>query len=265
MEENAIIDELDKLTEILYSETYSRKGDGEEARGLLKKLSGDPRIKKSLLFEVDALIRHLDLEQSDQSEEGNLSEPLTWVELEEQLIDEFPDVAYPYEALLKAAEHANERPLADGVAQDLVDHPFAPTWIKDRAQLLLARNDVIGLSMAYMLDAEWPEAAKETSGSVVLLYTWSSKESERLKLFGKWLRDYPDPTVVFLGVCLDLDSPEVRKAAKQLPGSQLIYKEGEVQSVLTRLHADMGFLVYRSDSFGIIQSVEFKHSFSSQP
>ena len=262
--ESRLVDEFIEATELLYGKARGKSRSRKRARLLVARLRGDTRIRERRRFEIVALSEHMDFEDRSQRKPQGKGESATWAELEMALIEEFPAQPYGYEALMSAGEHASDRSAADGIAQSVLAYEHAPSWVKDRAQQLLSRNDLVGLSLSSLLQSVWPEGARVASSGETVVYSWSISDLERAAYVGEWLERLPKKTAI-LGICLDANAALAKEAVEALglPGLQF-YDEGGESPCARRLHASMPSLLYVTDAEGLLQDARLRHSLASK-
>lgn len=223
-----------------------------------RRLRRESRLPEAVRYELAALIEHRNWEKAKREAGSEES----WRELEERLLEEFPRQPYPYEALASAAERNVDREERARIAQRLLGAELTPSWIADRAQALLARDDLAGLSLRVLLSGVWEEgAAVATGAGRVVLYSWSIREPELLRRFADDLRRLPGRTQL-LGVCLDGDAQAAAEIAAELklPGLLYIDALGVESLCAQRLSLNMPFLVYRTDDEGLITDAQLAPS-----
>lgn len=174
-----------------------------------------------------------------------------------RLIEEFPNEAGGYEALLREAENQPEGEKAASLANEILASA-APPHVKEAAQTLAERYALIGQSFREIaseaLGADSPIVA--AGGGPTIIYAWATWSPGAIA-FAKQLSQTAPAGAVLVGVCLDVDVEAARSAAAAtgLPG-QLVFDAQGVEGVLARrLKLTAGMPVYLTDRHGSIKDV----------
>ena len=238
---------------------YSSRICKEEKRGAFgdtaKELRRNSHLPASSRLELAALSDYLLEDDSDSVGSSGLS-PTKRASIAQSLISEFPGEPDAFVGLLRAAESESDSELANEWSREILDSDAAPDWLRDRAQCVLDRNDLAGLSLSSLVGDLWPEA--KASDAKVIVYSWSSERVVELSLRSGALDRVADTEdAVVLGICLDEDVDEARKTASRLglPGAQLYWDSTDAEIVRARLRCNQPFLLYSCDGLGIIRSV----------
>lgn len=153
-----------------------------------------------------------------------------------ELIKEFPGVADGYESLLAVARDSDVAKAK--VLLDELDQSSAPPWVKERVALQRIRFGLLNRTITSVL-ADVGESALLNlgKGSPMVIYSWSQNAANSQKIVRALAAK--NKAVIFLGVCLDIDSAGVRKVATSanLPGIQRYSTSG----VSGRLATAFGF------------------------
>ncbi len=260
--DSALVAELVDATEAFYDGRPRSGNEKARLHSVAAKLRKDARLARSQVFELAALSDHMDREDRLAAKRSDGSAIPSWDELESSLIQEFPDVPFGYEGLMSAGENAGDRGLSDSVAQEILSYDLAPAWVKDRAQALLARNDLVGLSLGILLREVWPEGSLAAAGKrPAVLYVWSIEDLERMDPLMDYLESLP-PDTLALGVCLSENEGQAAEMAKALGlrGLQFFSPEGAESACAKRIVANGTLLVYSVNEYGLIDEVSFLNS-----
>ena len=204
-----------------------------------ERLRRDKELPSALRAEIAALS-----EYRQARRQGAKIDPNERARIARLLSREFPDQPGGALGLLLAAEDVSERDLSIGWAREVLSSSDLPDSIRDRAQRLIDRSDLIGLSLAGLLDdAALPEGP-------LVLYTWSASRTEELVYRVAEIEALAADGSVLFGLCIDRDNSASSQLAEALPGRQL-----SSRAAATRLAADLPFLVYRCDADGILRQV----------
>ena len=235
----AKIEEALEAFDSLYDWESNTTSNQAGALRIAERLRGDKELPTALRAEIAALS-----EYRQAKRQGAKIDPEERARISRLLSREFPDQSGGSLGLLLAAEDVSERDLSIGWAREVLSSPNLPDSIRDRAQRLIDRSDLLGLSLSSLLgDAYLPEGP-------LALYTWSGARAEELVFRVAEIESLAAGGAALFGLCVDHDSEASSPLAESLPGLQLVWP-----SAAERLAADLPFLVYRCDANGIIRHV----------
>jgi hypothetical protein len=173
------------------------------------------------------------------------------------LITEFPYQPQGYESLLtiaREAEDAKGRALAAELRS-----MAAPPAVKEGADFLLKRYDLVGQPLSALLTDEAAKAAlaEIKPDSATLLYTWATWSPGSLALAND-LAARKVPGVVVLALNLDQDVAAAKEQARShaLPGTQIYDAESTAGSLARRLGINGAPYVYLIDADGVVRDVK---------
>jgi hypothetical protein len=168
---------------------------------------------------------------------------------------EFPDQPQGAESLVNIAA-ASDEATARSLAGEVLAMP-APLAIKQSAQTLLSRLDLVGKPIAAEFDgADLATAkAKLASGSPTIIYTWATWSPGSLRLAAELKKLNVAARVVGLNLDEDTATAEVLAGKEGLIGEMIYDKRGREGALAQRLKIRSAPQVILVDAQGIIRDV----------
>ncbi len=172
------------------------------------------------------------------------------------LIVSYPSQPQGYESLLTIA---SEREMAKSraLATEILGMP-APLPVKEGAQLLVERYNLVGKPLAQILSDAGAAQARSTiqKGRPTIIYTWASWSPGSLVL-GEMLAKRDTAKANIIGLNLDEDTSASDKLAKtrKLSGSHVYDQRGAKGALAQGLKVNSAPLVYFVDEQGVIRDV----------
>jgi len=227
---------------------------------LVSEIRGDPSIPEAKRAEVAALADHVGVEKRP-----GLSGPaklLAYEQIIRGLNVEFPTMPNGYEALVQVAKHSDDSK-ARALAREVAAMPAAPKAVRDEADALARRYDLIGKSLP---EIAFPvlgpgNVAERAQRKPVIVYSWATFARGSIALAKDIAANAP-PGIAIIGVNLDTrDLAPARQLAtsEKLPGDQVydwMGRKGDLAQRIFLLDPGVAYLVGRD---GIIRSVSAHH------
>lgn len=151
------------------------------------------------------------------------------------LMASFPDQPQGFESLLTVA-HASDDVAAAKVARELLASP-SPAAVKEGAQTLLGRMDLVGKSLAAELVGAGIETGRSALavGRPTVIYTWATWSSGSLALAADLKKRALAVNLIGLNLDSDTKAAELLAQKEQLPGLLLYDDRGAGGALAQRL------------------------------
>ncbi len=216
-------------------------------------LSEDPDLPDETRCEFAALSEH-----GKRAYERSKKDVEEWASVESSIIEAFPDQDSPYIGLLGAAEANGTDDESVQLAAKLRDYPRVPDWVRDRAELILGRANLVGIKFSALAEGIDLAAPDTLDDRPIVFYTWTSEVPESVANLTEQLEAYSSrsPNAVFIGLRIRSGRAVTRKLAKELPGSQLDPNAPGIKLLASRLCANLPCLVYSFDDLGILREID---------